>query len=343
LFTDLNALFNYAIGKGILTVNPAKKADRKLIGNIKPNKPPLNMDEILMMLSVLGDTRVHVKERVYILFGIMLGARMDEGNRATWADIQWSTQTIRIRGTKTEGSDATVAIPPVLYHELVELYRQREDSEFIFPGESAQTNGKKIYSRRRLFEKITRLTTTCGDCNIVGGVVIRKICSQCNAVLHRNTCGQCNGKAIKRRSCSHCGSEKVRNGVRLTPKDIRDIYASDAAANTKNPETLMHMMRHTSLTTTTKYLRGVDKRMKQAAQGIGQQWIKALNDDGEILGAVPGGGLRVKKLPKTTQNDISANSQPSVKSQATPRQTNEMFGGGGWTRTTDAADMSRVL
>jgi len=256
----------------------------------------MNLDEILMMLSALGDPRVHIKERVYILSGIMLGERMDEGNRATWPDIDWSRRTIRIRGTKTEESDAVFAIPPALFSELMELYRQREDSDFIFPGESAQTKGKKIYSRRRLFEKIRRLVF-----------------------------------------------ERYGRKIKLTPKDLRDIYASDVAANTKNPETLMKMMRHTSLTTTTKYLRGVDERMKQAAEGIGQQWINALNDDGEILGAVLGGGLDAKNLPKTTQNDISANFQSSVKSQVSLRQTSESFGGGGRNRTYDAADMSRVL
>ena len=343
LFTDLNALFNYAVQEDLLKVNPAQKANRKLIGNIKPNKPPLNMDEILMMLSVLGDPRVHIKERVYILFAITLGARMDEGNRALWADIRWSTRTIRIQGTKTEGSDVTVSIPPLLFNALVELHSQKEDSEFIFPGESPQTRNKKIYSRRRLFEKITRLSSSCGDCNVVGGIVTRKVCTQCNAVLHRNTCGQCKGKAIKKRCCSHCGSEKVRNGVRLTPKDMRDIYASDAAANTKNPETLMKMMRHTSLATTTKYLRGVDDRMKQAAQNIGQKWIKALNDDGEILEATLGGKLNAEKGGETTSNDILQNHQPRLESPVTTRQSNKKFGGGGWTRTTDAADMSRVL
>jgi len=296
LFTDLNALFNYAVQKELLAVNPAQKADRKLIGNIKPNKPPLNMDEIRMMLSVLSDQRVHPKERAYVLFCIMLGARMDEGNRGTWPDIDWSRRTIRIRGTKTEESDAVLSIPPALFGDLVQLYRQREDTEIIFPGQSAQTKNKKIYSRRRLFEKIRRLVF-----------------------------------------------ERYGRKIKLTPKDLRDIYASDAAANTKNPETLMHMMRHTSLTTTTKYLRGVDERMKQAAEGIGQQWLNALNDESEILGAVPGGGLRVKNPHKTTQNDISEKFPPLTKSKVTPRKTSEKFGGGGRTRTFDAADMSRVL
>ena len=328
LFTDLNALLNYAVQKGLLTANPVQKANRKLIGNIKPNKTPLNMDEILMTLSVLADsTRVHLKERVYVLFGIMLGARMDEGNRATWTDIDWSRRTIRVRGTKTEVSDAVLSIPPALFSELMELHRQREDSELIFPGESAQTRGKKIYSRRRLFEKIRKLVL-----------------------------------------------ERYARKIHLTPKDLRDIYASDVAANTKNPETLMKMMRHTSLTTTTKYLRGVDERMKQAAEGIGQQWMDALLEGGQnlradilsarnsalktgergsllanscpergSLGAVLGGGLSVKNPPKTTQNDVSTNLQQSVKSQVTPRPVRERLGGGGQTRTVDSADMSRVL
>jgi len=296
LFTDLNAIFNYAVKEDYLKVNPAQKANRKLIGDIEPDKPPLNLDEILMMLTVLGDPRVHVKERVYVLFEMTLGARMDEGNRATWDNIQWSTQTIRIQGTKTRGSKVTVPIPPMLFNELVELYKQKEDSEYIFPGSSPQTRNKKIYSRRRLFEKIRRLVF-----------------------------------------------EKHGRKIKLTTKDLRDIYGSDASNNTNNPETLMKMMRHTSLATTTKYLRGVDERMKQAAQGIGQQWIKALNDDSEILEATLGGNLIANKGGEMTSNDNLRNRQSPLQSPLTTQHSIKKFGGGGWTRTTDAADMSRVL
>jgi len=296
LFTDLNALFNYAVKEDLLKVNPAQKANRKLIGNIKPNKDPLNMDEILMMLSVLGDPSVQIKERVYVLFEMTLGARMDEGNRATWSDIRWSTRTIRIQGTKTEESEVTAAIPPMLFDMLVELHGQREDSEYIFPGNSPQTKNKKIYSRRRLFEKIRRLVF-----------------------------------------------EKYGRRIKMTPKDLRDIYASDASANTRNPETLMKMMRHTSLATTTKYLRGVDERMKQAAQGIGQRWIKALNNDDEILEATLGGKSDAGKGAETTPNDISRLRQPRLNPLVTTQHSNKKFGGGGRNRTYDAADMSRVL
>ena len=133
-----------------------------------------------------------------------------EGNRATWPVIVWSKRTIQIKGTKSKGSKAELTIPPALFNELLELYRHREDSDFLFPGESLQTKGKKIYSRRRLFEKIRRLVF-----------------------------------------------ERYGRRIRMPPKDLRDIYASDVAANTNNPETLMKMMRHTSLTTTTKYLRAL--------------------------------------------------------------------------------------
>jgi len=246
-----------------------------------------------MAVSVLTDLRVARKERVYFLLSIMLGTRMDEANRAQWQDIDWTAREIFIRGTKTELAETKMSIPPALMGELIELYRQREDSDFLFPGASSRTRGKKIYSRRRLFEKIRRL------------------------VLERY------GRQIK-----------------LTPKDLRDIFASDAASQVRDPETLMHMMRHSSLTTTTKYLRGVKERMAEAAKGIGQQWVMMLDQDDEMSGANFRGQSGANLYPNFP---LLSNRRETEDCGITLRDITEKSSGGGQTRTVDSADMSRVL
>jgi integrase len=86
----LNALLNYAVQKRLLKENPANFANRELIGNIKSKKPQLNLDEVRMAVSVLTDKRVLKRERVWVLFGIMTGGRMDEVNRAQWPDVDWT-------------------------------------------------------------------------------------------------------------------------------------------------------------------------------------------------------------------------------------------------------------
>jgi hypothetical protein len=52
-----------------------------------------------------------------------------------------------------------------------------------------------------------------------------------------------------------------------------------------------------------------------------------------------GGKSGRKSTPKTTQNDITRDLLVRL---ARARNTREKFGGGEWSRTTDAADMSSV-
>jgi len=264
-------------------------------------------------------------DRVYFDFMRYTGLRMDEANRVTWDDVDLVNGWLHVPGTKTEASDDYIPLAPILIDELVEHRRHNQNHQHVFFGRSAQTKGKKIYSRRRLFEKITRLTTACGDCGLVGSTVTRKVCSQCDAELHRNTCGRCKGKAVRKSFCGHCGSDNVRNGIRFRPKDMRDIFATVVTEHVTNPDTIRRLLRHTNLTTTTRYLRGVKNRMMEAVK---------------FLGASLGGESGGKFLPKTTQHDTS---EEFEKSDVTLQIAREKFGGGGGTRTLDNADMSRVL
>ena len=88
-------------------------------------------------------------------------------------------------------------------------------------------------------------------------------------------------------------------------------------------------MRHTSLNTTSRYTRTVMERMKAAVQNLGKP-----------LEASLGGNSGGKSPRKNTQSDIM---RELLVRLARARNARETFGGGEWSRTTDAADMSRVL
>jgi hypothetical protein len=88
--------------------------------------------------------------------------------------------------------------------------------------------GKKIYSRRKLFEKITRLTSL-------------------NIFMEKNPGAQVSLKVWKKLK-----AEGYPGGVRLKPKDLRDYFASEVASQVNDPSVVMKLLRHTNLTTNNK-------------------------------------------------------------------------------------------
>ena len=87
-------------------------------------------------------------------------------------------------------------------------------------------------------------------------------------------------------------------------------------------------MRHTSLATTTKYMRTVEERMRQAVANLG-------GDSGGD--SVAANGLKTSDLAKLEEMRRIAKMLESY------GFLREKTGGGGRSRTADAADMSRVL
>jgi hypothetical protein len=99
--------------------------------------------------------------------------------------------------------------------------------------------------------------------------------------------------------CLACGSSNVEAGVKLRPKDLRDYFAS--SVKTDDPRVLMALMRHTNLTTTTKYIQAVRERMKDAVSGFGVENSTAKNLDTALDTTQNGLGRY-----KTAKNSISA-------------------------------------
>jgi integrase len=153
LVVDVRALFNWAMKKGLVRTNPVNKADLSAVKNRKPKKAALDLNDIDFVAALLDGY-----DRVYFDYMRYTGSRMDEANRARWEDIDLDRGWVQVQGTKTEESAEIIPLAPVLREQLVRHREKYPDVELIFPGRSYQTKDRKIYSRRRFFEKIQRLT-----------------------------------------------------------------------------------------------------------------------------------------------------------------------------------------
>jgi len=307
LVVDIRALFNWAIKHGLARENPVNKADLSAIKNRKPQKTALDLNDVEFAARCLDGY-----DRVYFNFMRFTGLRMDEANRARWENIDFDGGWVDVRGTKTESSADIIPLAPVLRDELEKHRQNYADSELIFPGRSAQMKGKKIYSRRRFFEKIQKLTARIRYTETHPELTPMQVM-----------------KAVKK--------ENYKGGVRLTAKDLRDVFATVMMGKVRNADTARRLMRHTSLQTTTKYTREVKAQMQDAVRFLG----KATERTDRLILAASLGGKSGGELPrKTTRNDILTKLAIEA---LTARITRESVGGGGRSRTYDAADMSRVL
>jgi hypothetical protein len=88
-------------------------------------------------------------------------------------------------------------------------------------------------------------------------------------------------------------AENYKGGVKLTAKDLRDVFGTVVMDNVRNADTARRLMGHTSLQTTTKYMRLVKDKMQQAVKFLGN-----------CLEADLGGNSGGVSPRKNTQNDI---------------------------------------
>jgi integrase len=240
IVTDLRSLYNWAMEDEVRLANknPVTKEKFALIGSTKFAKPPLNPRDVDAAAAAIEDKR----DRAWFDVTRFTGMRKDESNRLKWEDINWPLEQIRIPGTKTEESEVWLPLAPVALKTLRDLYESHDrtpDCEYVFPGRSAQTKGKKIYSRRRMFERIQRVTA------------IKKYMRQ-------------NPPATYKQALEACEKGKFKGGLHLKPKDLRDYFGTQVAGKVADASVVMRLMRHTSLNTTTTYMRTVDDRMRAA-------------------------------------------------------------------------------
>jgi integrase len=308
IITDLSAMYNWAIeptdegGPGLADKNPVTKGARKLIGSTRTVKKAMNP----RWLDIASASIENKQDRAWFDVTRYLGMRKDESNRLQWSDIDWRVGKVRIPGTKTDEAEAWLPVARAALKTLRELYESKDrnpSSPFVFPGRSAQTKGKKIYSRRRIFERIQKVTA------------IKKYLRQHPEVTFKQ-------------AAEACKKESFKGGIHLAPNDLRDYFCTEIAANSDDANVAMRLMRHKSLATTTKYMRAVEERMRDAV---------------ENLGGDSGGDSMAVNDRETSDLANLQNLHALAKVLTNHGFLKGKVGGGGRSRTYDAADMSRVL
>jgi integrase len=256
----VKALYNWGIKNGLAQKNPVKDADLSLIKNRKPQKTPLNLEDIEFAASVLDGY-----DRAYFDFMRWTGLRKDEANRAMWEDVDFERSWLKVRGTKNELAAESIPLAPALKARLYEHRLNYPDAKLIFP---AKSHGGQVYSRQRFFQKVQILTARARY-----------------AKLHPELTPKEVKKAVK--------AQNYQGGVKLCPKDMRDIFGTLVMDTVSNADIARRLMRHSNLATTTRYMREVPDRMQDAVKNLGTS-----------LGTHFGDTLAVSKRPDTTKNDI---------------------------------------
>jgi integrase len=221
IITDLRAMFNWAMEEDVnlCSKNPVTKRVAKLIGNTRVVKAPINPKLFDIAAAVIENKQ----DRAWFDVTRYLGMRKDEANRLNWSDINWKLGKVRIPGTKTDDAEQWLPVAPVALKTLRDLYESQDrdvTSPYVFPGRSAQTRGKKIYSRRRMFERIERVTA------------MKKYLRQHPELSYE--------QAEKK-----CEQEGFKGGIHLAPKDLRDFFCTEIAAKSDDAAVAMRLMRHT--------------------------------------------------------------------------------------------------
>ena len=147
--TDLNSLFNWAVKEEILAANPVRKVNRRRIKPDKIIKQGFTPEEIMKCESVLEGP-----ELLFFRFLKYTGARLSEGLRTTWEDIDYTSLEIMLRGTKTRESLRKIPMCRGLFETVKVLESFKEDSPYLFHHK----DGSRILRRDKIFKKVHKLT-----------------------------------------------------------------------------------------------------------------------------------------------------------------------------------------
>src|SRR5262245_9669085 len=97
------------------------------------------------------------------------------------------------------------------------------------------------------------------------------------------------------------------NGIHLKAKDLRDYFATEVANKVNDPATVMKLLRHTNMRTTSIYLRTVKSRMRDALKGFGatEKGQSATENTPVNPGGYSGERFDDNGLSQTAQNSIT--------------------------------------
>lgn len=110
------------------------------------------------------------KAEIFFKFCLFSGCRRSEALSVRWRDIDFTAETIKIRGTKTEGSLRTIPLFPDL-KELLEGMEKKSDLLFSFNPDYVTRCFKKFCSNHKLHDLRHTFATRAMECGISVAVV----------------------------------------------------------------------------------------------------------------------------------------------------------------------------
>jgi integrase len=105
--TLLHGIFNYAVKRGWVSVNPVALVDRPRQSGADPDIRFLEMTEVEALVRATPDDAVGRMERVLYLTAAMTGLRQGELIALRWQDVDWTAGGIRVRRSRTRGKLGT--------------------------------------------------------------------------------------------------------------------------------------------------------------------------------------------------------------------------------------------
>jgi len=166
LRSALQALLTYAYVEGHLDEH-VHLGEVRIEGATKrahEHAEPLDLDEVKRLLAVADPVR-----RAMWAVGVGQGLRPSELVRVDWSDIDWNDRVMRVRGTKTDDSAATIPMTPLAFTELRThwmhlgqpaagpcfLYKGRPVAEFK-KALAADVEAAKLGKGRRVYPYLLR-------------------------------------------------------------------------------------------------------------------------------------------------------------------------------------------
>jgi integrase len=151
----LHAIFSTAKREELVDSNPAERAERP--------KTPKRKWRILEREEVARVARAFTDEqaRAVFLALVLTGLRRSELQRLRWSDVDMLEGVLRIRESKSEEGERSIALSPRLQAELAEHYRRTEykgQDELVFCHPERGTT-----YRAETFEEALRAALTAAD------------------------------------------------------------------------------------------------------------------------------------------------------------------------------------
>ena len=161
----IRTALKYAVETGVLDDMPKTRTVKDSTKRVHGRPVALLPSEVAALL----DSAPSPAHRALYAFAIATGSRKSEASAIAWPDVDWTANTVHVRGTKTERADRVIPLPPMARRELEALWessgRPTTGPCFTYKGrpigdwkKGLRAAAKRAGIERRVFPTLARHT-----------------------------------------------------------------------------------------------------------------------------------------------------------------------------------------